>query len=278
MTDISPEELAEALRAPKRKTEALEAKVEANWGPLELEIGALLSKPCKILSPFLPAHIKADVQIDNHGTCYVLPSILLVHAHQSVSALPPNPAHDNAWVKEFLEGKMKTANLEKGGVPRLVFKHLLGCPESFDLTRTGLKNAILRVKQVGGVLPYSPAMQMRVASSARVVIVDRDRFIADWNSMPESSDDWHSLMIVGVVESDTPKYWLCKQTWSRAPPFVLVPIVGRPDVDKHSGLLVVMTPDPDQLQNAAQICEEPIALNDGRPEPDAFSDFPYSDA
>jgi len=284
----SPEERAAIAHAmaPKRKQEQQSGdhkkqKQPIDWTELEREISLLVSGECKISSPFVPDDIKDDVQVSKHGTCHVLASIILAHAHQAKGNLEPDPDHDAKWIEEKLES-VSGKKIASGGVPRSAFNLLLGVPKTVELSdEDDVDNAIKRVCKMGGVLPYSPSEPMfKGAASEHVIVVMKEDYIAAWNIMKEPDTRWHAVMVIGVVSNTggVPLWWLAKQTWSESKSYVLLPIVMWSQVAVHQSLLAMYIPHGPNMANGVCITPETLSLYDGQALPHAHAHLPDTDS
>eukprot|EP00697_Spironema_sp_BW2_P006074 gnl/Spiro4/18449_TR9874_c0_g1_i1.p1 gnl/Spiro4/18449_TR9874_c0_g1~~gnl/Spiro4/18449_TR9874_c0_g1_i1.p1 ORF type:complete len:157 (-),score=25.24 gnl/Spiro4/18449_TR9874_c0_g1_i1:81-551(-) len=152
---------------------------------------------------------------------------------------------------------------------------LLGAPKVITLDeQLSIDLAVRSIVKAGGVVPYVPTPALRMQPGDRdVVIVEADRLIREWNV---EHPNWHSMAVLGVAstEASCQQWWLCKQTWSGYPPWVLLPIVDSCDFKHHDELWSVYAVNMRHIQQGWPIQEDPISLADSSALPDSFSDLP----
>jgi len=229
-----------------------------------------------IHTPFDLDRLVDDYQKAGSGSCHVVSSVILAHAHQSNHALAADDSHDSVSLREYIETRFNTL-ICNGGVPSRAFGVLLGPPiETLLLEQADLASAYQRVITNGGVLPYIPA-DVLVPQGRPYILVTEAEMVAGWNEMERADSRWHSLAVLGVVASPQCNFFLCKQSWLLQPRWILIPMMTSESLDRHQDLWKIYTPVRRFMSDAYKVSSHPIALQDGSSEPpDSRADDPLA--
>ena len=217
-----------------------------------------------------------DYQEVGSGSCHVVSSVILAHAHQLNHTIDADDSHDSEQLREHIETKFNSL-ISTGGIPSRAFGVLLGPPiETLLLEAADVQAAFKRLIVNGGVLPYVPSDVLQPQGLEYIVVEDSD-LIACWNEMDRADVRWHSLAVLGVVECPHRFYFLCNQSWQLQPKWVLVPIITSESFERHQDLWKVYTPVKRFMKDVYKLSSFPISLQDGRSEPpDSRADDPFT--
>jgi len=241
----------------------------------------ILTQVCSELNgvlhtPFDLREIVDDYQQAGSGSCHVVSSVILAHAHQAKRTLAADDSHDSANLREHIETRFNTL-IRNGGIPSRAFSVLLGSPiETMLLEQSDLYSAFQRVVSNGGVLPYIPSEAL-LPQGREYIIVEQSALLARWNEMERADSRWHSLAVLGVVESPHGNFFLCKQSWLLQPRWILIPMICSDVMQQHQDLWKIYTPVRRFMTDVYKVSSFPIALQDGNSEPpDSRADDPYA--
>lgn len=225
-------------------------------------------------TPFDLTEIVDDYQQAGSGSCHVVSSVILAHAHQTKRTLAADDSHDSVNLREHIETRFNTL-IRNGGIPSRAFCVLLGSPiETMLLEETDLHSAFQRVIVNGGVLPYIPSEALH-PQGREYIIVEKSLLLACWNEMERADSRWHSLAVLGIVESPHGNFFLCKQSWLLQPRWILIPMISSDVMAQHQDLWKIYTPVRRFMTEAYKVSSFPIALQDGNSEPpDSRADDP----
>jgi hypothetical protein len=227
-------------------------------------------------SPFRLDQLVDDFQEVGSGSCHVVSSVILAHAHQLNHTIAADDSHDSDELRAYLETRFNTL-LRNGGVPSRAFSALLGSPiETLLLKNPDLEAAYQRVVCNGGVLPYIPSDVLQ-PHGLEYIVVFANELIACWNDMERADARWHSLAVLGIVTCPDNHYFLCKQSWQQQPKWILVPLITSDLFESNQDLWKVLTPVKRFMKDVYKVSSCPISLQDGSSEPpDSRADDPFT--
>lgn len=242
---------------------------------------AIITDMCRdlhgeVCTPFNLDQLVDDYQKAGSGSCHVVSSVILAHAHQTTHALAADESHDSLSLRKYIEMRFNTL-ICAGGIPSRAFAVLLGPPiETLMLEQGDVAAAHQRVVANGGVLPYIPSDVLQPQGSSYILVSEAD-LVAGWNEMERADRRWHSLAVLGVVECPRLSYFLCKQSWQLQPRWILIPMITSEGLARHQDLWKIYTPVRRFMTDAYKVSSHPMALQDGSSEPpDSRADDPYT--
>lgn len=228
-------------------------------------------------TPFDLSRLVDDRQEVGSGSCHVVSSVILAHAHQLKHTIAADDDHDSEELKEYIETRFNTL-ICNGGVPSRAFSVLLGPPvETLLLEATDVSAAFQRIMFNGGVLPYIPSDVLQPQPGLDYILVNDAHLVTRWNAMERADRRWHSMAIVGVLQCPHRTFLLCKQSWQMQPKWILVPLITSERFEKNQDLWKVYTPVKRFMTDVYKLCSYPISLQDGSSEPpDSRADDPFT--